>query len=59
MLAMVACGGDPSVEEAAKAVVKVKDSEKPDPGLVGKYEEKYQQFKMIYPACKPVFDKIK
>jgi len=40
-------------------VVKVKDSEKPDPRLVSKYEEKYQQFKMIYPACKPIFDKIK
>ena len=59
ILAMVACGEYSSVEEAAKAVVKVKDSEKPDPRLVSKYEEKYQQFKMIYPACKPVFDKIK
>ena len=59
MLAAVGCGEYASVEEAAKAIVKVLDVEKPDPELVKKYEEKYQQFKAIYPACKPVFDLIK
>ena len=59
MLAAVGCGEYASVEEAAKAIVKVLDVEKPDPELVAKYEEKYQQFKAIYPACKPVFDLIK
>ncbi len=59
MLAAVGCGEYASVEEAAKAIVKVLDVEKPDPELVAKYEEKYQQFKTIYPACKPIFDIIK
>ena len=59
MLAAVGCGEYASVEEAAKAIVKVLDVQKPDPELVKKYEEKYQQFKAIYPACKPVFDLIK
>ena len=59
MLAMVACGAYASVEDAAAAIVKVSKTEKPDPELVAKYEEKYQQFKAIYPACKPVFDLIK
>ena len=59
MLAAVGCGEYASVEEAAKAIVKVLDVEKPDPELVEKYEKKYQQFKTIYPACKPIFDIIK
>ena len=59
MLAAVGCGEYASVEEAAKAIVKVLDVEKPDPVLVEKYEKKYQQFKTIYPACTPIFDIIK
>ncbi len=59
MLAMVACGAYESVEAAAAAIVKVSKTEKPDPELVKKYEERYQQFKTIYPALKPVFDVIK
>ncbi len=59
MLAAVGCGEYASVEEAAKAIVKVLDVEKPDSELVEKYEKKYQQFKTIYPACKPIFDIIK
>ena len=59
MLAAVGCGEYASVEEAAKAIVKVLDVEKTDPELVAKYEKKYQQFKTIYPACKPIFDIIK
>ncbi len=59
MLAMVACGAYASVEDAAAAIVKVSKTEKPDPELVAKYEARYQQFKSIYPALKPVFDIIK
>ena len=58
MLAMVACGAYASVEEAASAIVKVAGTEEPDPELVAKYEARYQQFKAIYPALKPVFDVI-
>ena len=55
MLAMVACGAYASVEEAAAAIVKTAGTEVPDPELVAKYEEKYQQFKKLYPALKDVF----
>lgn len=58
MLAMVAAGEYATVEDAAKAIVKIEKTEEPDPELVAKYEEKYQQFRNIYPAMKPVFDKI-
>ena len=58
MLAMVACGEYATVEEAAAAIIKVKEVIEPDPALVKKYEEKYQQFKTLYPALKGVFPKI-
>ena len=59
ILAMVGSGGYASVEEAVKAVVKVKDSEFPDPKLVSLYEEKYRVFRTLYPNCRPVFESIK
>ncbi|MBQ0028183.1 MAG: xylulokinase [Lachnospiraceae bacterium] len=59
MLAAVACGEFASVEDAAAKLVKVVDTVEPDPELVAKYEERYNQFKQIYPACKPIFDIIK
>ena len=59
MLAAVACGEYATVEEAAAKLVKVIDTLDPDPELAAKYEERYQQFKEIYPACKPLFEIIK
>ncbi len=58
MLAAVACGEYTSVEEAAEKIVKIVGTVEPEPELVAKYEERYQQFKKIYPACKPVFEAI-
>ena len=58
MLAAVANGEFASVEDAAAKIVKVVDTVEPEPALVAKYEEKYQQFREIYPACKPLFDII-
>jgi len=55
MLAAVACGEYASVEEAAKAIVEVVDTVMPDPELTAKYEKRYQEFKKLYPALKPVF----
>ena len=59
MLAAVACGEYATVEEAAAKLVKVIDTVDPDPELAAKYDERYQQFKEIYPACKPLFEIIK
>lgn len=58
MLAAVACGEYASVKDAADALVKVVDTVEPDADLVSKYEKRYQQFKEIYPACKPLYDII-
>ena len=55
VLAAVACGEYASVEEIAAKVVKVVETVEPEAELVAKYEERYQQFKRIYPACKPLF----
>jgi xylulokinase len=55
MLAMVACGAYASVEEAAAKLVKTVDTVEPEPQLVAKYEQGYQKFRQIYPACKPLF----
>lgn len=59
MLAAVGCGVYDSVEKIAEKMVKVVDTIEPDPSIAAKYDEKYAQFKQIYPALKPVFDVIK
>ena len=59
MLAAVACGEYANVEEAAAKIVKIIDTVEPEPELVAKYEERYQQFRQIYPVCKPLFEVIK
>lgn len=58
MLAAVACGEFKNVEEAAAKIVKIVDTVEPEAELVAKYEDRYQKFKEIYPACKPLFDMI-
>ena len=58
MLAAVANGEFASVEAAAAKIVKIVDTVAPEPELVAKYEERYQQFKQIYPTVKALFPKI-
>ena len=55
ILAAVGCGVYPSVEEAAKKLVKVVATEEPDAELVAKYEERYRKFRKFYPALKGLF----
>ena len=57
--AAVGCGEFASVEEAADKLVKVIDTVEPDAELTAKYDERYNQFRQIYPTVKPVFDIIK
>ena len=59
MLAAVGRGEFASVEEAAGKLVKVIDTVEPDAELTAKYDERYNQFRQIYPTVKPVFDIIK
>ena len=58
MLAMVACGEYKTVADACGALVHVVDTVHPEPALAAKYEEKYQQFRKIYPACKALFAEL-
>ncbi len=58
MLVAVGTGRYESVNAAAEAIVKVVDVVKPDAEIAMRYEKKYKQFKEIYPAMKPVFDKL-
>lgn len=55
MLAAVGCGAYPDVETVAGKVVKVIDTIEPEADLVQKYEERYQEFRKIYPAVKELF----
>ena len=58
MLAMVACGKYPSVIDACKDLIKVKATVMPDKDIALRYEKKYQQFKLIYPANKALFKEL-
>ena len=58
ILAAVGCGVFGSVEEAADKLIRVVETTESDPETVALYEEKYRKFRSIYPALKPVFDKL-
>ena len=58
MLAAVGTKRFEDVSEAVDTIVKVVDTIEPDTAIAQRYEYKYNQFKKIYPALKPVFDEI-
>ncbi|MGN1014178.1 MAG: xylulokinase [Butyricicoccus sp.] len=58
MLAMVACGEYATVREACDALIQVKATVQPDADIAARYEQRYQQFRKIYPACKQLFPDI-
>ena len=58
MLAAVASGEYASVQEIADKFVHVVDTVEPDEELAKKYDERYAEFKEIYPALKPVFKSL-
>lgn len=59
LLAMVAAGEYPCVADCAARFYRVKETILPDPALVALYEEKYQKYRKIYPALKPLYKEIK
>lgn len=59
MLAMVACGEYKSVADACKALCHTQSMVVPEEELVAKYEEKYQKWRKIYPACKELYTILK
>ena len=58
ILAAVACGEFDSVKIAAEQLVKVTSTVMPNSELAALYEERYQVFRNIYPAMKPLFRMI-
>ena len=58
MLAMVGCGRFASVQEAADALVETASTTEPDPVLKEKYEKRYRQFRLLYPALKTTFARL-
>ncbi len=58
MLAMVACGAYESVQAACEKIVATAEIVKPEPELTALYEQRYQQFRKIYPAVKNLFPEI-
>ena len=59
MLAMVACGEYDSVQAVCDKFVRVAFRVNPDAELAARYEQRYQQFREIYPACKKLFRTLK
>lgn len=55
ILAAVACGVYPSVEDACSKIIKIVAETKPIPENVALYEKRYQEFSRLYPALKSVF----
>ena len=53
--ASVGCGEYDTVENAVKEIIKVIDIIEPDAVLVRKYEQKYSEFRKIYPTMKALF----
>ena len=58
MLAMVGCGRFASVQEAADALVETASTTEPDKILTEKYEKRYRQFRLLYPALKTTFARL-
>lgn len=58
ILAAVARGAYDSVAQATRKLVRVVDSVEPDPELTQRYEERYQQFRQIYPCLKGLFPRL-
>ena len=59
MLAMVGCGAYASVANCAAQLVRVSATVEPDPAIAARYEERYRQFKEIYPSMKALFKALK
>lgn len=58
ILAAVACGEYKDIKEAANKIIKTANTIEQEPEIVEKYENQYEVFKKIYPACKDIFEMI-
>jgi xylulokinase len=58
LLAAVGAGWWKSVEEACDAVVEVQQRVKPDPNASAAMKKQYENYRMLYPALKPLFARM-
>lgn len=58
MLAMVGSGAYPDILTCCDAILETRATILPDPEIAARYEERYQQYRSIYPALKNVFPKL-
>ena len=58
MLAAVACKEYKNIQECVEKTIHIKEMIKSDKEIAARYEERYQKFRMLYPALKPVFKKL-
>lgn len=58
MLAAIAAGDYKNVQEAADLLVHVVATVKPQPEIAAKYEQRYQTYRRIYPACKDLYQEM-
>ena len=58
ILAMVAAGAYPTVQAACGKLIRVARTEEPEPALTALYEQRYRQFRQIYPAMRTLFPKL-
>ena len=58
MLAAVGCGAYPSVEAAARQIVRTVGSVEPEPELTARYGERYQVWKEAYPRLRELFPRM-
>ncbi len=59
ILAAVGANTFQSVTQATSAFLSIRESISPDPETVKRYQEKYQNFKKLYPALQNLFKEIK
>ena len=59
ILAATAAGEYENITAAVRATVRYKERITPDAALVSRYAEKYEKFKLIYPAVRELYKKIK
>ena len=55
ILAMVACGAYPSLNDAVAAVTSVKETVLPDKRIAEHYKHRYEVYRKLYPSLKDVF----
>lgn len=58
ILAAVACGEYSSVKDACDKLIEVTSSVKPNSEIVSRYNSRYEVYRALYPALKPIYKRL-